>query len=286
GIGPSSSHTVGPWLAASRFIQEVLKGHITSANDTVVVDLYGSLALTGIGHGTDFAILMGLSGYKVDSISEQILVSLHGNYESINQIIIGQKTINFNPIKSINFWKDQFLPYHPNGITFRIIDQNDQLIHSKTYYSIGGGFVLSEDELSDNSISDDHTMLSSAKAIKGMLKKTGKSLIEILTDHELKYRPTHFTIQQLENIYQVMIDCTYKGCHTEGVLPGGLSLQRRAKGKHTRLIPERDYNNANEWLLSIRRKTFSFRQTIDWVRDIPDRGMFGDLSYFSKFNHK
>ncbi len=265
GVGPSSSHTLGPWEAATRFRNSIIYPNLTRKAGAVIVDLYGSLAHTGKGHGTDFAILMGLSGYHAASIEQSLLSNILSGYKGLNEIIIEGTHLQFSVDTHINLWKGQHLPFHSNGMVFKLLNTEGHLIQEETYYSVGGGFVQSKEEIRHASSVLDTSIISSAKSITDAHRASGKSLIEIILEHESQFHTYEEIKIQLLEIYGVMLSCAHDGCHTLGILPGGLFVERRAKLKHDKLLPGSSYTNAREWLKEIRSRPYNFRQTIDWV---------------------
>lgn len=261
GIGPSSSHTMGPWRAAQRFTREIQLDRVAA----IRVDLYGSLAKTGKGHGTDLAVLLGLNGDDPVTIPvEKVQPTIDQINQSKNIQLGGKKTIQFNPELDIVFHLDQSLPYHANGLTFTAFYDQDEGL-SQTYFSVGGGFVVKEGE--ENATSDvtlpypiDH-----GKDLERWCQLTQKPISAVVWENELIWRSSTQIKSDLLHIWEVMKQCIYNGCHTEGILPGGLNVIRRAKPLAQTLIKGRVYHNADEWIRQICRGGHTFQETLKWV---------------------
>lgn len=261
GIGPSSSHTMGPWRAAQRFLRETDITRIIA----VRVDLYGSLAKTGKGHGTDLAVLLGLNGDDPVTIPVE---AVHPNIAHIEQTqkinLRGERLITFNPATDVVFHMDRALPYHANGLTFTAFYENDEG-ESHTYYSVGGGFVVKQGE--ENAVSE-FTLphpIDLGKDLELWCKNGEKAIWEIVWENELIWRTPEQIRADLLKIWEVMKQCVYVGCHTDGVLPGGLEVTRRAKNLADRLMKGKPYNNVDEWIRQISRGNHSFQDTLKWV---------------------
>jgi|1048.fasta_scaffold02363_4 L-serine dehydratase len=261
GIGPSSSHTMGPWRAAQRFTREINLDRVAA----VRVDLYGSLAKTGKGHGTDLAVLLGLNG------DDPVTIPVEAVQPTIDQInrtqsiqLGGKKTVPFNPQVDIVFHFDQSLPYHANGLTFTAFYDQDEGV-SQTYFSIGGGFVVKEGE--ENASSDIILPypIDNGKDLQHWCQLTQKPISDVVWENELTWRSATQIRKDLLHIWEVMKQCIYNGCHTEGILPGGLNVTRRAKPLAQTLIKGRVYQNADEWIRQICRGGHTFQETLKWV---------------------
>lgn len=231
GIGPSSSHTVGPMRAAWRFTQTLETQGLLEQTSRVVTDLYGSLALTGRGHATDKAVLLGLSGQQPDTIDpdqvEPLVMSIRQNHRLR---LAGQNDIPFNEQTDLLFHFDETLPQHPNGMRYTAFDPSSILLACETYYSVGGGFVVSETDPS-GSVASSITLpypFTSAAELLEIGRRTGLSIPEIIRENEKVFRSPDNTDAGLDRIWQVMEQCIERGCQSEGILPGGLNVQRRA----------------------------------------------------------
>lgn len=268
GVGPSSSHTLGPWRAASRWVQQLKDKNIFENVVQVQVNLYGSLSLTGKGHATDIAVMMGLMGtdpvnFPIENIQQTVEQIGETNSIQLNSV----KTIAFNPKENIKFHR-KFLPFHPNGITFTaLLDSGSK--KSETYYSIGGGFVVQQERKQARKkkelFEEFPFPIEKATELLAYCKAQNKSVSEIVLLNELSLRDKEAIATSLQDIWSVMLDSIYTGCHTEGTLPGGLNVQRRAFEMHKNLIGTRPYTNATEWIFAIRDTEVKFRQILKWV---------------------
>ena len=268
GVGPSSSHTLGPWRAAVRWIEALKTEGDSLARYEVRIQLYGSLSLTGKGHATDIAVLLGLSGFnpvtfpteKIDETITRVKSKQLLNFNS-------EKDIPFNSEKDIIFHR-KFLDFHPNGMTFNAILKNGKT-HSTTYYSIGGGFVVKEERKRAKKKGElfSHFPYPIAKGTEllAYCKGEGKSVSEIVYENEKALRTEKKIDDKIKAIWQVMLESMYEGCHTEGTLPGGLNVHRRAFDIHKRLIDDTNYTTTEEWVEAIRSTEVKFRQILKWV---------------------
>ncbi|MGQ7947393.1 L-serine ammonia-lyase [Flavobacterium sp. WC2509] len=268
GVGPSSSHTLGPWRAAERFLNELRSEYDINTINRVKVDLYGSLSLTGKGHATDLAIMLGLSGQDPEYIPIQNIDGIIKSIEAKNEIHLGNQIhIPFYILQDIVFNKN-FLPFHANGLTFTAYF-NDGTEYCSTFYSIGGGFVVKEErENAQNKIAIKCAFpfpINKANELLAYCTKENKSISEIVYDNEKSMRPEAEIHHELMRIWNTMLECMYIGCHSEGILPGGLHVRRRAFDMHQNLIGLSNYSNPQEWLEEIRKTEVKFRQILKWV---------------------
>jgi len=267
GVGPSSSHTLGPWRAAERFLAELEDLSVFDKTDRVTVDLYGSLSLTGIGHATDLAVMLGLSGADPEYVPIDDIQGIIQKIKATQQLQLGnRRAIVFNADQNIIFNKN-FLPFHANGLTFTAYYEDK--IYTSTFYSIGGGFVVKE-ESADNTENDEikETFpfpVDKADELLAFCKEENKSISEIVYENELSLRLPEEIDRELMRIWNTMLECMYIGCHTEGTLPGGLNVRRRAFDMHQKLIGEVPYTTPQEWMQSIRKTKVYFRQILKWV---------------------
>ncbi|MFD2602896.1 L-serine ammonia-lyase [Flavobacterium suzhouense] len=268
GVGPSSSHTLGPWRGAERFLKELREEGIFDTVNRVKVDLYGSLSLTGKGHATDLAVMLGLSGadpeyVPIDSISS-IIDTISISYQ-LN--LGGERTIPFFINTDIVFNKN-FLPFHANGFMFTAYTEDGQEYES-TFYSIGGGFVVKEERTNakENAIIKCAFPFPIDKAdeLLAYTRTENKSISEIVYENEKSIRTEEEIHHELMRVWDTMLECMYTGCHTGGILPGGLNVRRRAFDMHQNLIGELPYNSPQEWLEVIRKTEVKFRQILKWV---------------------
>jgi L-serine dehydratase len=265
GIGPSSSHTLGPWRAAQRMVNELES--LGNLNEVVGIKvlLYGSLAKTGVGHGTDIAIQLGLINadpvtINIDSIGE-IIASISAE----NKINLGNRNeINFDSSKDIEFLFQESLPFHPNALSFLVALKNDNL--SFTYYSIGGGFVVKEgDLLQANQQVELPFPINTADELLHWCRKTGLNISDVVLENETVWRSEMDTKNGIVQIWETMKACIYKGCHTTGHLPGGLNVKRRAFDLNKRLLLNSNYTAYESWLECIEKGGHDFSYILDWV---------------------
>jgi L-serine dehydratase len=268
GIGPSSSHTLGPWRAAQSFIQQLEKKEILQQVASLEVLLYGSLAKTGKGHGTDIAVQLGLCGYDPVSFEVNRIDSTIQDIRDMKRLVLGGKhEINFEPAEDIEFLYQESLPYHPNALTFLVALQNGEHF-AETYYSIGGGFVKKEGEeqgVGSPAGAQLPFPIDKSADLLHWCMKTGMPLHEVVLENENTWRPAQETKAGILHIWQVMKECIYRGCHTRGMLPGGLDVKRRAAELNKRLLGDKSYTDYDSWLAAIREGGSSFRYTLDWV---------------------
>ena len=266
GVGPSSSHTLGPWKAGRQFCQFLKDQELLLKVRSVRIILYGSLAKTGKGHGTDIAVQLGLSGddpvsFDVNSIDEKIR-----DIANRKQLILGNlHEILFDPKMDIEFLTTESLPYHPNGLSFLAEMDNGEHL-AQTYFSVGGGFIEQENQQPETSSQTELPFpVNTAKDLLHWCMKTGMSVSEIVLENESSWRTEAETREGILHIWSIMKQSIYKGCNTEGILPGGLHVRRRAKDLNHRLIGESQYENHKQWQAAITRGGKDFRYTIDWV---------------------
>ncbi|MBD0367713.1 MAG: L-serine ammonia-lyase [Flavisolibacter sp.] len=265
GVGPSSSHTLGPWRAALRFLNTLSERYPVQEVKEVKVLLYGSLAKTGKGHGTDMAILLGLTG--ADPVTfpiEQIHDTIHLIETSKKIVLNNQHEIHFDPDEDLTFLFTETLPFHPNAVTFLASFRNGETL-AETYYSIGGGFIVKEGETAGKEQVQLPFPINTAADLLHWCMKTGMAIHEVVLENEGAWRPEKETKEGVLNIWRVMQECTYRGCHTTGVLPGGLNVKRRAADLNKKLIKGKHYDSYNTWMATIRQGGKSFQYILDWV---------------------
>ena len=267
GVGPSSSHTLGPWRAAEAFLKELREKHLLTRTTKVHVDLYGSLSLTGKGHATDLAVMLGLSGADPEYVPIESLDVIITAITNNQELYLGNELIvKFSPKEDIIFNKN-FLPFHANGLTFTA--EGSDFSYSSTFYSVGGGFIVKENEEKQEK-TDDKTKkfpfpIDKAEELIRYCCKEGKKISEIVYENEKALRSEDEIKKELMRVWNTMLECTYIGCHTEGVLPGGLHVRRRAYDIHKNLIGVVTYNNPTSWLNSIKKTNIKFREILKWV---------------------
>ncbi|WP_448104912.1 L-serine ammonia-lyase [Pedobacter panaciterrae] len=266
GIGPSSSHTLGPWRAAQQFTASLKQQNLLDEVEQIKILLYGSLAKTGKGHGTDVAILLGLAG--ADPVTFDVN-SIECTIESIKKeqslILAGEKPIEFNYDEDLIFLLFESLPFHPNAVTFQAFLKTEKAI-SETYYSIGGGFVVKEGEDGKEREQVDLPFpIEKAGDLLHWCLTTGLKVSEVVMENELAWRTEAATKTGILQHFNVMKDCIYRGCHTSGFLPGGLNVARRAAALNKKLMGNSVYTNYESWIMAIRAGGNGFNYTLDWV---------------------
>lgn len=245
GVGPSSSHTIGPMVAAARFLDHLRAQPFAVTG--VQASLHGSLAFTGVGHATDRAVILGLAGFRADDYdadkAEAELARINADH-SVSPDGLG--TLNFHPKNDLVFDYGPALPGHANGMILRGTDAQGDVITQVTYYSIGGGFVLTEAELAAGKDSDTGAPVpfpfQTAQEMLDMADMSGKSIAEMKRTNELSRIPGADLDKGLARIWEVMNTCINRGLETDGILPGGLHVRRRAKGIYDALQAERGMN--------------------------------------------
>lgn len=268
GVGPSSSHTLGPWRAAERFLSELKTENILHKITRVKVDLYGSLSLTGKGHATDLAVMLGLSGQDPENIPIQDIAGIIKIIENNNVINLANEiVIPFYFLQDIVFNKN-FLPFHANGLTFTAF-LNDEYDYISTFYSIGGGFVVKEERINAKKKMAIKCAfpfpIENAEELLQYTISQQKSISEIVYENEKSMRSEAEINHELIRIWHTMLECMYIGCHSEGILPGGLNVRRRAFDMHQGLIGLANYNSPQSWMEEIRKTEVKFRQILKWV---------------------
>ncbi|WP_227367662.1 L-serine ammonia-lyase [Halomonas sp. M20] len=258
GIGPSSSHTVGPMRAACDFVEELRERDMLERVARVEVQLYGSLSATGIGHGTDRAIVMGLMGERPDAIDPAIInPCIEELLEAQTLMLDGRLAVAFVWARDMQLLEEN-LPHHPNAMRLIAHGHNEEL-YRNTYYSVGGGFVINEEQAQAGELDTDSTVLpynfNNAEELLGMCRKHDMRISEIMLENEKVWRGEEEVRSELWRIWEAMRACVDHGVQQEGVLPGGLNVRRRAKQLHQRL-------QTVEESPSLITSTFS---AMDWV---------------------
>ena len=258
GVGPSSSHTMGPMVAAARFLETLRTSPFRAAG--LKASLHGSLAFTGLGHATDRATILGLAGFEPATYdaakAETVLEAIHSTHK-INPPGLGELT--FDPKKDLVFDYGPALPGHANGMILKATDAQGDVILQETYYSIGGGFVLTAAEQAEaggskaKARADVPYPFESADEMMEMAAKSGLTIAQMKLANELKFRSKADIDKGIARLWEVMNHCISRGMEGTGILPGGLKVRRRAKGIHDALIAERGLNMTaphviNDWM--------------------------------------
>lgn len=261
GIGPSSSHTVGPMRAASTFVTDLQQTGLLQSVKAVRCELFGSLGATGRGHGSDKAVLLGLMGEKPESTDTN---SVNDRVRAVREEgklpLAGGVVCDFDEKKHLILHRRKSLPYHANGMRFIALDENQNSIHEAVYYSVGGGFVVDEHaaEGKDPLIVNETQVaypFSTATGLLEQCKEHGMSISSIMLANEKSWRSEEKIRRDLLAIWDVMQECVQNGISNEGILPGGMKVKRRARDLHRKLSCEADSNDASSGGLA----------TMDWV---------------------
>ncbi len=246
GIGPSSSHTVGPMRAAARFVDKWLReaGEL-ERTARVRAEVYGSLALTGRGHGTDKAVMMGLEGHQPNLIDPDLIPAALERIRGERRLHLGgTHEIAFDEKTDLVMNKRQKLPFHTNGMRFTAYDANGEIIATRDYYSVGGGFVVNQDEAAEDRIVADTTPLphpfNSGAELLAQCEASGLTIAQLMFENELCWRSADEIRAGLRELWQAMQSCVRRGIREDGTLPGGLHVQRRAPLLHAELTARPD----------------------------------------------
>lgn len=248
GIGPSSSHTVGPMRAAYRFVEIVLEKNLLAKTFRLKTELFGSLALTGKGHATDTAILLGLFGEVPEKVDPEIIPSIIDNIQKTKTLHLLKKwPITFNEKKDLLFLKSKRLPYHSNAMRFTIYDENKEELFSQIYYSIGGGFIQEHEEafnpLKSVPLKKIPYPFETCNELLALCDKHHLTIAGLMMENEKAFRKETDIVAGLYAIWKVMQQCVEKACHKEGFLPGGLRVERRAPKLYKHLLQKTDQND-------------------------------------------
>ncbi|HTI78734.1 MAG TPA: L-serine ammonia-lyase [Mycobacterium sp.] len=253
GIGPSSSHTVGPMRAAATFVADLDATGVLGRVADVRVELYGSLAATGRGHGTLPAVLLGLEGYRPETIESEEMEAGRERLRNTGKIMLGGRVPIALSEDDIALYTRTVLDFHPNGMTLTAFAADDSTLYRRTYFSIGGGFVVTEGEAAADPAGDDSdgTSFSSAAQLLALASGTGRSISEVMLAHERRTRSAEDVRAELLHLRDVMVECELRGISRTGLLPGALQVRRRAGQWHDRLSqedPSRDPRFAEDWV--------------------------------------
>lgn len=265
GIGPSSSHTMGPMTAANRFLDEVLNGDWVRPHDVNVaqikVSLHGSLAYTGVGHGTDRAVFLGLMGHEPNTIDPDVIDGLLDDLSRTKRVQPeGHPVYQFDPKSDLEFDKKTRLDGHANGMIISGFDANERLLIKRIYYSIGGGFVVTDTELEALKANKEPEVqkdvpypFANADQMLEMAASSGLSIAQMKRANEEKVSGADALNNELEQIWNAMNSCIERGLKRKGIMPGGLNVERRAAKIYNQLQDEWKQNKvnpmlANDWL--------------------------------------
>lgn len=302
GIGPSSSHTVGPMVAAGMFLEEIRNGDWPRPTNATVtglqVSLHGSLAFTGKGHASDNALILGLAGEKPDAICPDAIAAIIETVQREKKVRPSPaESYLFDPKSDLIFDYDKILSGHSNGMTFFALDASKSVLLKRVYYSIGGGFVVEESELNNakNKADTEHKIpypFSNAEQMLEMAKKSGLSIAQMKRKNEDAIEGAECVDSRLNNIWQAMRSSVERGMENEGILPGGLHVRRRAPKLRDKLESDWQSNQpnpliANDWLQLFAMAVNEENAAGSKVVTAPTNGAAGVipavLSYYFKF---
>jgi L-serine dehydratase len=266
GVGPSSSHTMGPWRAAQRFLAACRQAGLFERIVRLRVELYGSLAKTGRGHGTDVAVVLGLAGEDPVTCDT---AQIHARVDAIRRAgrlrLEGVRDVAFRPDADIVFHPEINPAFHPNGLCFEAV-LDDGSSYRQTYYSVGGGFVVCEGEQADERRRVELPLPAETAAdLLRHCHEHGLTIPEVVRRNEQAWRSPDEVGAGLRRIWEAMRECVFRGCQTEGVLPGSLGVVRRAARINRGLLGGRSFDRAEDWLAAIRGSGGGFQQTLKWV---------------------
>ncbi len=265
GVGPSSSHTLGPWRICLKVLFKLNKLGILNKIGRIDIDLFSSLALTGKGHYTDKALIAGLTGLQPENVDLKNLKKILDTAQNECKIQLnGESPIAFDPTKNIHYLTNQELPYHPNAVRFRIATI-DHKTYQYTFYSVGGGFIVEEGD-TEIALTTDKALyeINSAEDLKKHCSEQKCSISELVIRNEEQLVDRRVIETKLLAIWEVMKESAYIGCHTEGILPGGLQVTRRAFNLNEQLLRNHKYTNADEWMECM-KEGHDFRKVIKRV---------------------
>ncbi len=248
GIGPSSSHTVGPMRAACQFVQTLSEEGLLNSVARIKSELYGSLGATGKGHGSDKAVILGLEGEQPESIdTTAVEVRLEAIRGTKILTLLGEKSISFNEKNDLIMHRRQTLPFHSNGMTFRAYNADKVILREATFYSVGGGFIVDEHAADSDRIIEDDTRLPypfrTGVDLLILCANNNMSISDIMLENEKAWRSESEIRTGLLEIWAVMQTCVNNGCLNDGILPGGLKVKRRAADLYQRLTHQPEITN-------------------------------------------
>ena len=261
GVGPSSSHTLGPWKASQDFAEKLVSVDV----DKVQIHLYGSLSKTGKGHATDIAVMLGLAGYDPVTIDPNTISSIEKQINDQNLLSINGKEIIFISKQDIVF-EETTHKRHPNTLIFKAYYQG-ALVLDELYASVGGGFI--ERELKEMNSSNKCIQLpypiNSGKDLQNHCNNLNGSVSDVVILNELYFGDTEMIHDKIDDLISTMLECVYRGCTTEGVLPGGLNVKRRASSLSKKMTNDAEYNTLNEWIDAVKASPIDFNTINKWI---------------------
>ncbi len=265
GVGPSSSHTLGPWRAALDCLEQIKQRSSLSEVKSIKILLYGSLAKTGKGHGTDIAIYMGLCGEDPVTIDVNSITPKVRSIQTKKELLLGGIVpIQFDTDYDLHFLVKDCLSFHPNGLSF-LVELKNGNSWCDTYFSIGGGFIVKENQVVDKKDQIDLPFpINTADDLLHWCMK-GLSISDVVLENESAWRSEANTREGVLQIWKAMKECIYRGCKTDGELPGGLEVQRRASALNKKLLKNQIYTDFEQWLALIKSGGQNFNYILDWV---------------------
>ena len=267
GIGPSSSHTMGPWNAAANFIKQIATDRQLQDVDEIFVEFFGSLAKTGVGHGTDIAGMLGLAGENFRTIDTNTIGSKIETIRNTEKLLLGgEREVPFVQGKHLILNREKTLEFHPNGMVFRAVF-NDGTELVQDYYSVGGGFIATQHESSMQKVCVRtlYPCHSGSDILRNIEKLGLKRFSDLIFLNEESWRTEAETRQHALYIWQQIKECIYKGVNKEGILPGGLNVSRRAPDLNRKLLGEKVYSNIDEWFQMVVDAEETFTNINKWV---------------------
>ena len=299
GIGPSSSHTVGPMWAARRFLDRLHDQDCKEATARVLVELYGSLALTGIGHATDKAVILGLAGLRPDTLDPDDAEALFEHVQQTGELQLDRRQrVPFKMDEELIFKKRERLPDHPNGMRFIAFDANGEELTRADYFSVGGGFVITAKDAAEDAPVIANAVaphpFNSADELLERCKETGLSIADLILENERTWRSDTEVREGILHLRDVMTASIDRGCRMEGILPGGLKVRRRARKMHEDLMrrPEqalKDPLTAMDWVNLFALAVNEENAAGGRVVTAPTNGAAGVipavLAYYERFVH-
>lgn len=262
GIGPSSSHTMGPWLASKRFVREL--GAVLDQVTRIRVDLFGSLAKTGRGHGTDLAVQLGLFGHDPQTIPIPLVREQVAQIRSSGVIRLNAyRSVKWNAAEDIVFRNEQ-LSFHPNGMTLTAFE-NERELASQTYFSIGGGFIVQEHETLSADAAAVPFPIERAADLIAHCREHNSSIAQLVRANERTWRSDQEIDDKLDALCNTMFQCIHRGCQQEGTLPGGLNVRRRAAAMARKLLAADVPTEHGEFFNRVREQKHDFQRVLDWV---------------------
>jgi L-serine dehydratase len=294
GVGPSSSHTMGPMNAAAAFVRDLREQGLLDRTTKVAAQLYGSLALTGLGHCTDRAVLLGLEGHEPATIDPAVMQPTLERIRTTGRLRLGgTHEIEFDEPMDLLLHRDQTLPQHPNGLRFTALDGQGNVLHRDEFFSTGGGFVVRGSEFGKSSVGDLHVQVpfpfTSARELLEMARNHGFELHELVLENEKAFRPEAETRAALLRIWNVMSECIERGFAANGLLPGVLKVRRRASRMHRLLVESSQQRplDALEWVNAFALAVNEENAAGGRVVTAPTNGAAGIvpavLAYYRKF---